>query len=186
MKESASSRRQFLISSAWGLSSAWMALHWPAIVAAANHARQAAESEPPVAYGFFSSPQAAEVEAIASQIVPSGETAGAREAGVIHFIDRALTSFDREKQEKYVQGLGELRAKVEAMFPGKEKFAELNPEQQIQLLNAIEHTDFFELVRIHTIMGFLARPEYGGNRGEVGWKLIGFEERMTNEPPFGY
>jgi gluconate 2-dehydrogenase gamma chain len=50
----------------------------------------------------------------------------------------------------------------------------------------MEHSEFFELVRLHTIMGFLANPNYGGNRDEVGWKAIGFENRMFFDPPFGY
>jgi gluconate 2-dehydrogenase gamma chain len=53
-------------------------------------------------------------------------------------------------------------------------------------LTAIEKTEFFELVRLHTIMGFLAKPEYGGNYNHAGWKVIGFEDQMTYEPPFGY
>ena len=33
---------------------------------------------------------------------------------------------------------------------------------------------FFEAVRVHTIIGFLADPKYGGNRGYAGWKVIGY------------
>ena len=186
MSEKTPSRRKFLIGSASGLSAAWLALRWPAVLEAAAHARQAGESKLPAAYEFFSSGQAAEVEAITAQIIPSGETAGAREAHVIHFIDHALITFDRDQQTVYTEGLSGLPAKISAMFPGKEKFVDLTSEQQIQFLTAIEHTEFFELVRIHTVMGFLAKPDYGGNHGEVGWKLIGFEERMSNELPFGY
>jgi len=29
-------------------------------------------------------------------------------------------------------------------------------------------------------------PAYGGNRGGVGWKLIGFEDAHVFQPPFGY
>jgi hypothetical protein len=29
-------------------------------------------------------------------------------------------------------------------------------------------------------------PIYGGNRGKVGWAHIGFDDRMSFEPPFGY
>jgi gluconate 2-dehydrogenase gamma chain len=54
------------------------------------------------------------------------------------------------------------------------------------LLTLIDKTDFFELVRLHTIMGFLAKPEYGGNHSHAGWKLIGFDDQMTYKPPFGY
>ncbi len=35
--------------------------------------------------------------------------------------------------------------------------------------------DFFPLLALHTRQGFYADPIYGGNKGHVGWKLIGFE-----------
>jgi hypothetical protein len=35
-------------------------------------------------------------------------------------------------------------------------------------------------------MGFLADPARGGNRGAVGWKVIGFDDSPTFAPPFGY
>lgn len=178
------SRRQFLLTSVSGLSSAWLVLRWPAIVAADAHARTSASEK--ASFQFFSDEQAAEVEALAAQIIPVDETPGARDARVIYFIDRALATFDSGKQLVYKQGLPMLRAKTQQLFFGKGKFSDLSSEQQLRLLTAIEHTDFFEQVRVHTIMGFLARPEYGGNRGEAGWKLIGFEDKMMNEPPFGY
>jgi hypothetical protein len=31
-----------------------------------------------------------------------------------------------------------------------------------------------------------SNPSYGGNRDEVGWKLIGFEAPHPWQPPFGY
>ena len=37
-----------------------------------------------------------------------------------------------------------------------------------------------------TVLGFLGNPSYGGNRGEMGWKQIGFEHDMAYDPPFGY
>lgn len=111
---------------------------------------------------------------------------GQREAQVIYFIDKVLMTFDRDKQRTYHQGLQDLQHRVQELFPGTDKFSSLNSAQQIQLLTAIEKTDFFELVRLHTIMGYLSRPEYGGNHEQVGWKLIGFQDEMTYEPPFGY
>lgn len=33
---------------------------------------------------------------------------------------------------------------------------------------------FFQILRAHTIAGFFADPIHGGNRGLVGWRLIGF------------
>lgn len=79
-----------------------------------------------------------------------------------------------------------LQERTQQTFSGASTFSKLNSDQQIQVLKAIEQTDFFEMVRVHTIMGFLADPDYGGNRGEVGWKLIGFEQKAAWKPPFGY
>ncbi len=180
------SRRQFLVSSVSGLSSAWLALRWPAILGAQAHAHQATQSGDPVQFQFLSSEQAIEVEAMAAQIIPADDTPGAREARAVYFIDRALTTFDREKQAAYTRGLKDLQIKTQELFANKNKFSDLTSEQQIQLLTTVEKTEFFELVRLHTIMGFLAKPEYGGNYNQAGWKLIGFEDQMTFEPPFGY
>jgi gluconate 2-dehydrogenase gamma chain len=53
-------------------------------------------------------------------------------------------------------------------------------------MKAIERKPFFDLLRTHTVMGFFCDPSLGGNRDEVGWKLIGFEDKFHFEPPFGY
>src|SRR5215470_19197400 len=92
------SRRQFLIGSVSGLSSAWLGLRCPAILAAQEHAQRAAQSGQPTQFEFFSPQEAAEIEAVAAQIVPTDDAPGAREAHVVNFIDRALATFDREKQ----------------------------------------------------------------------------------------
>jgi gluconate 2-dehydrogenase gamma chain len=184
--QDSSSRRQFVIRSLSGIGSAWLTLHWPAILAAHDHAHAAALADAQVALQFFSPEQAIEIEAVTAQIIPSDETPGAREARVVYFIDRALVTFERDKQPAYTQGLKDLENKTKSLFPQAEKFSSLSPAQQVQLLEAIEQTEFFELLRVHTIIGFLARPEYGGNHGEVGWKLIGFENKGVYSPPFGY
>jgi len=180
------SRRQFLLGSVSGLSSAWLALRWPAILAAQEHAQHAAASGQPAQFQFFSPEEAVEIEAVAAQVIPSDDAPGAREAQVIYFIDHVLATFDRDKQPAYTQGLKDLRHRTQELFSSANRFSSLTPAQQIQLLSAIEKTDFFELVRLHTIMGYLSRPEYSGNHNQAGWKLIGFEDQMTYDPPFGY
>lgn len=184
MDQANASRRQFLITSVSGIGAAWLTAHWPAVMSAQMHAAQAAKQGS--AFQFFSPEQAADIDAIASQIIPSNDTPGAHEAHVVYFIDLALTTFDRDKQPAYVEGLKQLPSRVNSLFAGKTRLSDLSSEQQIQLLTSIEKTDFFQLVRIHTVMGFLARPDYGGNQEEVGWKLIGFEDKMSHHPPFGY
>jgi gluconate 2-dehydrogenase gamma chain len=153
---------------------------------AQEHAQRAADSDQPRKFEFFSPAQAVEIEAIAMQIIPGDDAPGAREAQVIYFIDHFLVTFDRDKQPAYTQGLNDLRNSTQQLFSGANRFSSLAPAQQIQVLTAIEKTDFFELVRLHTIMGYLSRPEYGGNQDQAGWKLIGFEDQMIYVPPFGY
>jgi len=133
------------------------------------------------------SPRAStKIEAIAAQIIPTDGTPGAREAHAVYFIDRALVTFGRDKQAAYARGLKELQSRTLELFPKAHSFSELTSGEQIRLLTAIEQTDFFELVRVHTIMGFLSNPEYGGNYNRVGWKAIAFEEAHVHTPPFGY
>ncbi len=180
-----SSRRHFLLSSFAGLSSAWLALRWPAILEAQERAQSAA-SDQPGKFRFFSLQDAAEVDAIAGQIIPTDDVPGAREAQVVHFIDNVLLTFERDKQAAYAQGLKDLQFTTQKLFPRAPNFSSLTSAQQIQVLIAIEKTDFFELVRLHAIMGYLSRPEYGGNHNQAGWKLIGFDGEMTYTPPFGY
>src|SRR4051812_15167591 len=87
-----------------------LASHGAAIAAAQQHAHQSAQAGNPGAkpgaqtkLQSLSEHEAKEVEALASLIVPSGSTPGAREAGVTYFIDAALATFDRDKREAYRQ-----------------------------------------------------------------------------------
>ena len=159
---------------------------WAAIAAAQEHARQSIEQPAPAKFGFFDTSAAADVAAIAEQILPSDDGPGARETGVIFFIDRALTTFDTDKQDVYQKGLSDLNERRTKMFPASGSFAALSNRQQGELLRAIDKSDFFETIRIHTLLGFLGNSSYGGNRGSAGWKYIGFEDRMVWTPPFGY
>jgi gluconate 2-dehydrogenase gamma chain len=186
MNKTEISRRLFLVRAGAGLSSVWLASRWPEILAAQQHAHRMASSSEPVKLEFFTAEQAAEVEAIAAQIIPSDGTPGAREAHVLYFIDRALATFDGDKQKPYIKGLKHVQSKAKKLSSTAKNFSDLTADQQIKLLKSIEKTSFFELIRTHTIMGFLANPEYGGNRDLVGWKLIGFEDTFAFAPPFGF
>jgi hypothetical protein len=95
-----------------------------------------------------------------------------------------------------------LHSLVGEKFPGVAKFSAASAEQQDELLRSMDAANdkivsrrrnvnsaktFFEAVRIHTISGFLIDPETSiGNRGGVGWKLIGREPEHGFQPPFGY
>jgi hypothetical protein len=47
------SRRKFLLRSSTSLSATWLSLHWTAVVAAANHAHEAAKSSAPGKFDFI-------------------------------------------------------------------------------------------------------------------------------------
>ena len=53
-------------------------------------------------------------------------------------------------------------------------------------LTSLEHSEFFEALRVLTIVGTLSSPTYGGNYGGAGWKMLGFDEQHVFSPPFGY
>lgn len=158
---------------------------WPEVLAAQRHAHTAAGS-PTTHFETLDSDTAAEIEAVAAQIVPPTGGPGARETGVIHFIDRALSTFARDDREAYRTGMAQLQQKRKELFPTSATIASLTGEQLISLIRTIETSSFFELLRTHTVLGFLGNPSYGGNRGKAGWQQIGFEDRMAFEPPFGY
>ena len=67
MKNLSASRRHFLKGTASGFGSAWMALHWPAVLRAHEHAREAA-ANPKAKFEFFSPAEATEIQAAAEQI----------------------------------------------------------------------------------------------------------------------
>ena len=180
------SRRSFLIESVSGLGGAWVAVNYSAILAAEEYVLKAAESEEQARFAFFTPEQAVEVEEMAAQIIPTDHTPGAREARVVSFIDRVLVTFERERQADYTQGLRDLAAQTHQHFPNANKFSELTFDQQIQVLTAIEDTPFFNLVRTHTITGFFASPVHGGNHDKVGWELLGYDDSLNHEAPFGY
>lgn len=125
------------------------------------------------------------VEAMASRIIPSADGLGAREAGVVRFIDGALAGPERAAIVEYVGGLAGLEATCTALF-GK-GFLHLDSERQDHVLEALESgkvpawpsgvvrpAAFFARVRLHTLQGFLADPVHGGNQDHVGWRLIGY------------
>lgn len=199
-----SSRRQFLAHGLAGVSAAWFSAHWPALLAAAGHAREQAKSAHPKKFEFFTPEQAIEVDAVSARIIPTTDTPGAREAGVLYFIDRALATFAADNQRDYRDGLSELQGRVRELFPSVGKFSAATPEQQDQILQSLDTQpaaggrrgmrnrqaaqSFFEAVRVHTITGFLIDPEAGkdGNRDGVGWTVIGRDREHMFQPPFGY
>ena len=135
---------------------------------------------------FFDAATAGEIEALAETILPADGAPGAREAGVIWFIDGALAGYDKDQRNLYTTGLRETHVRRVALFPGSDNIAALSAEQRIRLCSDIENTDFFRIVRRHTVLGFFGHPRHGGNRNGASAKLLGIQETMMYSPPFGY
>jgi hypothetical protein len=176
------SRRHFLKLT----SGVWLAAQWPAILAAAEHAAHVPEATAAQTFEFFDARDAADVEALSAQIVPSGTTGGAREAHVVHFIDRALASFYADAARDFRAGLRQMQAAFRDFHSGAVSFSDASFAQQLAFLKTADHTAFFESARTLTILGLLVSPKYGGNYRGAGWKLIGFSDEHVFQPPFGY
>jgi gluconate 2-dehydrogenase gamma chain len=186
------SRRQFLAAIGELASAGWIAMNWPQIAAAAEHSGHAGHdmaadmTAPPAVLKTLSAAEAAEINAIANQIVPGGATPGARDARVIYFIDNALGSFFAAQLPPFRKGLAEFQSAYAARNGADKPFSAAPEAQQIAWLKEVDKTPFFNAVRRLTVLGLIALPKYGGNHDNLGWQLIGVEDSHVWEPPFGY
>lgn len=137
-------------------------------------------------YDNISSQEAIELGAIADQIIPADETPGATEIGVVFFIDAALGGFMAQAGPQLRQGLEDICQRAITSHPQIEQYSDLSFAQQTDILKQIENTPFFATVYFLTLSGMFCLPEYGGNRGNAGWDLLGFEHRHVWQAPFGY
>jgi gluconate 2-dehydrogenase gamma chain len=176
-------RRKFIANTGSALGGSWVTLSLPAILATVSTASKAAGEQK--AFRAISADEATEYEAIAACIIPSNDSPGAREAGVIYFIDTVLADIDPSIHEPLRQGLSDFKRSILETF-GESAFSRLGRQQQIEALGTIEDSGFFGTLRFLTLAGMFCDPSHGGNRDRVGWELIGFEGAGASQPPFGY
>jgi gluconate 2-dehydrogenase gamma chain len=137
----------------------------------------------------FTSEEFATLSAACERVLPKDEDAGALDANVPEYIDRALTAPElSQMKDQFLGGIAALERRAKRAH--QKPFAALTPEQQDQLLTDFKDSRegtgearFFELLVVLTLEGFLGDPSYGGNKDHAGWKLVGFQ---TSEPPPGY
>jgi gluconate 2-dehydrogenase gamma chain len=138
---------------------------------------------------FFTQAEALIVAAAASRIFPSDDSGpGAREAGVVIYIDRQLAGPWGRDLRRYTQAPFDEDAPPELGYQGKatpqdiyrralkdlKGFDQLAPHEQDAKLTQIEDSLFFQLLRRNTIEGMFCDPIHGGNADMVGWQLVGF------------
>ena len=154
------------------------------------------------AYRFFDAWEAKFIEASVDRLIPPDPVwAGAKEAGVPLYLDRQLAGdFGKGARmyragpwkngtphqgyqlrftpaELYKLSLERIRALAED-FPTRQPAAQdlflTELEEGRHDLSGVSSAIFFETLLANTIEGFFADPVYGGNRGKVGWRMIGF------------
>jgi Gluconate 2-dehydrogenase subunit 3 len=179
------SRRSFLLSSGGWLSGAWIASQWPAIAAAAHHAEGMSADVSAPHFELLTAAQAADVEAVCAQIVPSGATPGAREAHAVYFIDKSLSTYFASMAPDYLKGLAEFQSQFRGAESAK-SFGAADTASQEAFLHTVDRTPFFETTRFLTVLGMFSSPKYGGNYQGSGWRLMGFVDQHAFAPPFGY
>jgi gluconate 2-dehydrogenase gamma chain len=156
------------------------------IAQAHEHAQATRRTTNTDRFRFFTPEQAACFDAFSAQVLPTDDTPGAREANVVGFTDFALSEIQPDQKADFANALKALDAESEKILRGATSFVALTPAQQIEIMKALEKTSEFALLRIFTLIGFFSDPADGGNGDQVGWKLIGFEDKFYYQPPFGH
>ena len=179
------SRRAFLAGSGALAGTSLMRVGLSGILAVAGTACTARDEG--AAFEVLTADEAAEFEAIASRILPTTDTPGAREAGVIYFMDKSFGSIMQAQLAFARDGLAAFQSGVSAEFPGAKLFSDLDPDDQDRYLGTQENSGFFGLMHFMTLAGFFGMSSYGGNRDDIGWKLLGIDPHQHAwQPPFGY
>jgi gluconate 2-dehydrogenase gamma chain len=138
------------------------------------------------AFGALTEEEARLAECVCEQIIPADRDPGAREAGVIRFIDRQLCGPYKRHLAKYRAGLASLQRTCRALHGAA--FESLPWPEQTRVLQSLESgqapkehwpevgaKEFFALIRDHTMQGFYGSPRHGGNRGYASYKMMGLE-----------
>jgi gluconate 2-dehydrogenase gamma chain len=133
---------------------------------------------------FLNDDDALTISAFAERLMPSApDKPGARDAGVLNYIDLALAGAYADQQDFYRRGLAALEAYCRKTF--KTSFRSLSAAQQDEVITVLEQGKaseftwpsqqaFFNTLRTHTMEGMFADPVYGGNKNFVGWALLAF------------
>lgn len=124
------------------------------------------------------------LQAICECLIPTDEYPGAAWAGAVKYIDIQLYGHYRKHRSTYRSGVAALD-RVSREKHGQ-PFAVLDSERQVELLKAVEkgqapasawrpadQQQFFGLVLTHTMQSYYGDPRHGGNREQIGYRMIG-------------
>jgi gluconate 2-dehydrogenase gamma chain len=132
---------------------------------------------------FFTDEEASLATAIIACLIPADDFPGAKEAGVINFIDRQLVGYHSRFQNIYRTGLAYTRESCMRQFGVS--FSDLGEEKKILFLKSLEEntepnelwkdiasSDFFNLILDHTMQGFYGSPRHGGNKDYASYRML--------------
>ena len=186
MPDDTASRRAFIAASAAAAGSIWLAASPGQLRASLDHARRALREGSQQPFEVLTTEQASDIDAIASQIIPTDDLPGAHEAGAVHFIDHSLTTFAQDQREQMLSGLAAFNTLVTQAHPEATHFAQLTALQQLEFLRGHDGTPFFQQMRGAVLVAVFSNPIWGGNQGKAGWRILGFDDRGVWQPPFGW
>jgi gluconate 2-dehydrogenase gamma chain len=134
-----------------------------------------------ISRNLFTLTQTKTLQAVAERIFPQTDTPGALEAGALDYLTQALKGDYASSLRLYRHGLRALERCAQEKFG--EHFSVITDEQKDSLLMAFEAgeaadfkraAEFFDMVRNHVLEGVFCEPQYGGNKGMVGWRMVNF------------
>ncbi len=127
------------------------------------------------------------LSAMIDRLIPSDDLGpGALDAGVVRYIDRALSEAESDAADAYRAGLAALDTYSRYTRGGP--FIDLSTVDQDSVLIDVQigaatgagvgfvggSGSFFNMVKSHTWQGMFGDPEYGGNVNFVGWDLLDY------------
>lgn len=129
----------------------------------------------------FTNAEWATLTAAVDRFLPRDQDPGGLDAGVPEYIDRMLQTEPMQQMRKnFVPGLAALDRRAQRLF--QKPFAQATPAQQDEALTVFKNSPessgearWYEMLMVLCLEGFLGDPSYGGNQGEVGWALVGFQ-----------
>jgi Gluconate 2-dehydrogenase subunit 3 len=136
-------------------------------------------------FKFFNPNQAQVIEEVTSLIIPSDDSPGAKEAGVVFEIDKTIAENQRLKNS-YTKGI-ESWNQMAKQLGGKDSFLDLNQDEKMEILNMAYASKSLArrggvsdpygamLPGILLINHLIRQTIAIFYTSEVGWRLVGYQ-----------
>jgi hypothetical protein len=147
-------------------------------------------------FKFFTPHQAQVIEEVTSLIIPSDESPGAREAGVVFEIDKTAVKNQRLKNS-YTKGIEALH-QMAKQLAGKDSFLDLTQDEMMEILNIAYarkslssrggiSTQYGSMLPGILLINHLIRQTIEiFYTSEVGWKVVGYQGPPQWKGNLGY